>query len=174
MSIPANLSLARNHNFLKIEVCSNIRGTQTAFAEKHWLFLGPMNWLMAGEKHGTCPPFCICLCSKPFSLQSLCNHLGFQEDRFLTSSWQGTETTPSNRPPAWLQITTLEPLPEQGLSAWSIRTHLWLGLLNYAYLGPLSPVLCLLKPIAHVCILKMAEDGLSAYSASSHSMFWTV
>jgi hypothetical protein len=24
------------------------------------------------------PPFCICLCSKPYSLQSLCNHLGFQ------------------------------------------------------------------------------------------------
>jgi hypothetical protein len=25
------------------------------------------------------PPFCVCLCSKPFSLQLLCNHLGFQK-----------------------------------------------------------------------------------------------
>jgi hypothetical protein len=34
---------------------------------------------------------------------------------------------------------------------------------------PLLPVLCLFKPIAHVCILKMADD-LSAYLASSHGM----
>jgi hypothetical protein len=33
---------------------------------------------------------------------------------------------------------------------------------------PCPPVLCLLKPIAHVCTLKMTEDKLSAYSASSH------
>jgi hypothetical protein len=30
-----------------------------------------------------------------------------------------------------------------------------------------APVLCLFKPIAHVCTLKTAEDGLSASSASS-------
>jgi hypothetical protein len=29
-------------------------------------------------------PFCICLCSKPLSLQSLCNHHGFQEGQ----NWQ--------------------------------------------------------------------------------------
>jgi hypothetical protein len=31
-------------------------------------------------------------------------------------------------------------------------------------------VLCLLKPVAHVWTLKMAEDGLSVYSASSPGM----
>jgi hypothetical protein len=35
------------------------------------------------------------------------------------------------------------------------------GLFNYAYFWPLPPVLCLLKPIVHVCTLKMAEDELS-------------
>jgi hypothetical protein len=29
---------------------------------------------------------------------------------------------------------------------------------------PCSQLFCLLKPIAHVCAAKMAEDGLSAYS----------
>jgi hypothetical protein len=33
----------------------------------------------------------------------------------------------------------------------------------YAYLCP--PVLCLLKPITHVCTIKMAEDWLGTYSA---------
>jgi hypothetical protein len=42
-------------------------------------------------------PFCICLCSKPLFLQSLCNHLGFQE-RQITSSWQGTKNAPNGRP----------------------------------------------------------------------------
>jgi hypothetical protein len=41
-------------------------------------------------------------------------------------------------------------------------------LFNYAYLCPLPPVLCLLKPIGHVCIPKKAEDELSAYSISFH------
>jgi hypothetical protein len=45
-----------------------------------------------------------------------------------------------------------------------------MGLFNCAYLCPLPPVLCLLKPIAHVCAPKMAEDELSAYPASSKSM----
>jgi hypothetical protein len=36
----------------------------------------------------------------------------------------------------------------------------------YAYLCP--PVLCLLKPVTHVCAIKMAEDWLGAHSASSH------
>jgi hypothetical protein len=31
---------------------------------------------------------------------------------------------------------------------------------------PCPQFFCLLKPIAHVCTLKMAEDELSAYSAS--------
>jgi hypothetical protein len=33
---------------------------------------------------------------------------------------------------------------------------------------PLSPVLYLFKPTVHVCTLTMAEDEMSAYSASSH------
>jgi hypothetical protein len=33
----------------------------------------------------------------------------------------------------------------------------------------LTPVLCLFKPIAHIYTLKMAENGLSAYFASSQS-----
>jgi hypothetical protein len=32
---------------------------------------------------------------------------------------------------------------------------------------PLPPVLCVFEPTAHVCTLKMVEDGLSAYSVSS-------
>jgi hypothetical protein len=42
----------------------------------------------------------------------------------------------------------------------------------YAYLTslPLPLVLCLFKPVAHVCTLKMAEDGLSASSASLQDM----
>jgi hypothetical protein len=43
-------------------------------------------------------------------------------------------------------------------------------LFNYAPLRPLPLLFCLLKSIAHVCTLKMAEDHLSVYSASSHSM----
>jgi hypothetical protein len=41
-------------------------------------------------------------------------------------------------------------------------------LFNYRYLSPLSLslVLCLIKPIAPVCSLKMAEDALSTYFAS--------
>jgi hypothetical protein len=35
------------------------------------------------------------------------------------------------------------------------------GLFNSAHLCPLPLALCLLKPVAHVCTLKMAEDGLS-------------
>jgi hypothetical protein len=69
------------------------------------------------------PPFCICLCSKSFSLQSPCDHLEFKkgQERSITSSWQGMETTPNSRPssdgpPRWLLITTPEPLPEQGLT----------------------------------------------------------
>jgi hypothetical protein len=38
----------------------------------------------------------------------------------------------------------------------------------------LHPVLCLLKPLAHVCTLKMAEEGLGTYSASSQGVSWTV
>jgi hypothetical protein len=43
-------------------------------------------------------------------------------------------------------------------------------IMNYAQLCPLPPVLCLLKLIAHVCTLKVAEGELSVYPASSHGM----
>jgi hypothetical protein len=36
--------------------------------------------------------------------------------------------------------------------------------------GPCPQFFCLLKPIAHVCTPKMAEDELSAYYVSSHSV----
>jgi hypothetical protein len=39
---------------------------------------------------------------------------------------------------------------------------------------PCPQFFCLLKPIAHVCTLKMADDELSAYFAFSHSMSWAV
>jgi hypothetical protein len=35
---------------------------------------------------------------------------------------------------------------------------------------PCPQFFCLLKPISHVCPLKVAEDELSAHSASPHSM----
>jgi hypothetical protein len=61
------------------------------------------------------------------------------------------------------------------LSTWTLKFlhvssvhHCDWGFLNCVDLS-LPPVLCEFKPIADVCILKMAEDGLSAYSASSYS-----
>jgi hypothetical protein len=61
----------------------DVRDTQTAFAGKYWLLLGLMNKLKTGEawqeKLGIPASIVICLCSKPFLLQSLCNQLGLQE-----------------------------------------------------------------------------------------------
>jgi hypothetical protein len=46
---------------------------------------------------------------------------------------------------------------------------------HYAYLSPPTLIiLCLFKAKAHVCTLKMAEDGLGTYFASSQGMSWTV
>jgi hypothetical protein len=127
------------------------------------------------------PPFCICLCSKPFSLQSFCNHLGFTKDRtdniFMTMNWSHLELPPSQwgqlsqessqtgarllppgdnfqnwtRPPAWPRLL------------YQLQLYLWLRLFNNAYLCPLSLVLGLFKPIAHVCSPEIDEDELSAY-----------
>jgi hypothetical protein len=55
-----------------------VRGIQTAFAEKHWL-LTWVHKLTKNRSLASLSPFCVCLCFKPFSLQSLCNHLGFQK-----------------------------------------------------------------------------------------------
>jgi hypothetical protein len=43
-----------------------------------------------------------------------------------------------------------------------------------AYLLSPALILCLFKAKAHVCTLKMAEDGLSAHSASSYGMSWAL
>jgi hypothetical protein len=47
------------------------------------------------------------------------------------------------------------------------QATLWPGLFSRAYLPLPAPVLPLCKAKAHVCTPKMAEDGLSAYSAPS-------
>jgi hypothetical protein len=60
------------------DTSAHVGGTQTALAGKHWNLPGPTNKLITGEKYITCRTFSICLCSKPFSLQSLLNHLEFQ------------------------------------------------------------------------------------------------
>jgi hypothetical protein len=109
------------------------------------------------------PSFCICLCSKSFSFQSLYNHLGFQE-RQITSSWQETETTPS-RPSSWWTTCqlTINPDNNSGTSP-RTRTEIMTNqftsvteLFNYAHLCPLPPVLYLFKLRAHVCTPKMAK-----------------
>jgi hypothetical protein len=47
----------------------SVRGAHTAFTEKaltpSWAHELTNSW---EKKHGICPPFCICLCSEPFSL----------------------------------------------------------------------------------------------------------
>jgi hypothetical protein len=56
-----------------------VRGTQIAFAKKHWLLTWAHELTKNRKSLPFLPPFCICLCSKLFSLQSLCSHLGFQK-----------------------------------------------------------------------------------------------
>jgi hypothetical protein len=70
--------------------------------------------------------------------------------------WWHRLRNPSGNP--WTEITVNQNSPVTGTV--------------YAHLCPLPPVLCLLKPTAHVCTPKMAEDELSGRSASSHSMSW--
>jgi hypothetical protein len=60
-------------------VGDGVRGAQTVFAEKYWLFTWVHGLTKNKKSLASLPPFCICLCSTPFSLQSLCNHLGFQK-----------------------------------------------------------------------------------------------
>jgi hypothetical protein len=70
------------------------------------------------------------LCSKPFSLQTLCNHLGFQEEQewSMTSLWQGTETTPKDQQslerqdPHTHQMRTITYKDEA--ATWSRSSHL--------------------------------------------------
>jgi hypothetical protein len=47
----------------------------------------------------------------------------------------------------------------------------WNRCTMYAFV-PCLQFFCIFKPITHVCTLKMAEDELNAYSASSLSMSW--
>jgi hypothetical protein len=86
----------------------------------------------------------VCLCPKPFSLQSVCNHLGFQERQMIMSSWQGTETTPNSRPFfGWTTCLTpdnnLGNSPKTKTVIMTNQTSSVTKLLNYAYL--LSPTL---------------------------------
>jgi hypothetical protein len=139
--------------------------------------LRPRNYLKAGEKHRTSPSFCICLCSKPFSLQSPCNHLGIKEGQewLITSSWQGTNTV-SNSIPSIGCTTCLTPDNNWNVSEnkdWDNdqqeHTCDWKCLIIHTFC-PLPPVICLLKPISNVCTLKIAEDELRTYFASSQGM----
>jgi hypothetical protein len=61
-------------------------------------------------------------------------------------------------------------LPDQDCSSGdqSDQTCNW-NWLTLHKLAPCPQFFCLFKLIAHVCTPKMAEDGLSAYSASSHT-----
>jgi hypothetical protein len=55
-----------------------VRGVHIAFAEKHSL----LSWahkLTKNRSLAFLPLFCVCLCSKPYPLQSLCNCLEFQK-----------------------------------------------------------------------------------------------
>jgi hypothetical protein len=74
-------------------------------------------------------------------------------------------------PPSSDDIFSGTPLETLGLRYWSTRTHLWLNCLAMYTFIPCLQFFCLLKPIACVCTLKMAEDKLSAHSASSQSLF---
>jgi hypothetical protein len=73
-------------------------------------------------------------------------------------------TSPNwTRPPAWPRL----PAPSVVRLT---RLYLWLNCLTMHILVPWPQFFCLFKPIAHVCIPKMAEDELSAYCSSSHSI----
>jgi hypothetical protein len=101
------------------------------------------------------PPFCIGLCSKPFSLQSLCNQsswiLGKTDNIFMTRDRNYTQqyTSPRTRN----EIITNQTTPVSELFIYNFCS--------------LFLVLCLFKSVTHVCTLKMDKDKLSARSASS-------
>jgi hypothetical protein len=123
--------------------------------------------------------FCIFLCSKPFSMRSLCSNLGFQERQMITFSWQDTEITLNSRSSSGWTTCHLTINPDNNSGTFPrIRTdnsqpgHTC----NWDYLTmhtfcPLSPILCLFKP---VCTLKTTEDELSAYCAFSQGIFRAV
>jgi hypothetical protein len=66
-------------------------------------------------------------------------------------SWE-----PDDSPQVMTVMTSLEPLDWD--NGQPDHTCDWDCLTMHAFC-PLSPVLCLLKPVAYVCTLKMAEDG---------------
>jgi hypothetical protein len=169
-----------------------VRGTQVAFAEKYWL----LTWahkLKTGEDWYPCIHFV-----SVFALSySLCSYfaktLDSRKDRtdniFMTMNWSHLELPPSQ----WGQLsqessqigTRLLP-PGDNFPNWTrpsawprllvppvmrpTRRHPWLNCLTIHTFVPCPQFFCLLKPIAHVCTPKMAEDELSAYSAFSCGM----
>jgi hypothetical protein len=78
---------------LKKRECSNTRGEivrgSYTFSEKHWLPTWAHELAKAGETLDIPVLVLYCLCSKPFSLQSLCNHLGFQKGQ----NWEHLQDT---------------------------------------------------------------------------------
>jgi hypothetical protein len=68
-------------------------------------------------------------------------------------------------------VASLEPLWEPLDWDNNLSEHIcdWDCLTMHTFV-PCAQSFCLLKPIAHVCTPKMAEDELSPYSASSHGM----
>jgi hypothetical protein len=69
------------------------------------------------------------------------------------------------RPPAGPRLGAL-PVMTPGPT----RPYLWLNCLTMHTFVPCPQFFLPLKPIAHVCTLRMAKDELSAYSASSCGM----
>jgi hypothetical protein len=145
------------------------------------------------------PPFCICLCSKPFffftvTLQSLWIPA---RTELITSLWQLSGATwcchppsedsyPSNplkqKPDYSLQMITFQNWTRPILCSPPVLNPLdWHCSSSHNYtcdcdyltmytLVPRPQFFCLFKP--YVYTLKIAKDELSAYSASSHSKPW--
>jgi hypothetical protein len=136
-----------------------VKGAQTTFAEENWL----LTWTheLKSRREAWHLSYILHLSFLWAILYSyLAATLESRNDRndWITSLWQGT---PNSRLCfGW----TIYLAPDNSrtsprnlcLRQWPTRTHLWLGLFNYAYVCPCPQIFCLLKPMTHVCTQKMS------------------
>jgi hypothetical protein len=66
-------------------------------------------------------------------------------------------------------LSSSDNISETLLGTLGLTNQDWVCLTMYTF-APCLQFFCLFKPITHVCTLNMAEDGLSAHSASSHDL----
>jgi hypothetical protein len=92
--------------------------------------------------------------------------LDFRKDRTDSIFMTRDESTPNSKGSSgWATCLLLD----SNSRIMTNRPHLRLELFMHTFV-PCPQFFCLLKPVAHVCTPTMVEDGLSAFSASSHGM----